>query len=103
MSRSYKKNPFCTDHKCGRNKKSKQLSNRTFRRYRLSEDIPAKPQHKKYSESYNICDYKWYMTRREAINWYNYKMEHEASYYFKKRYPTLRAWLNYWEKCHVRK
>ena len=31
MSRSYKKNPFVTDHKCGTTKSLKRLANRTFR------------------------------------------------------------------------
>ena len=43
------------------------------------------------------------MTREDAIHWYKNEMEHEASAYFKKRYPTLEAWLKYWDKCYRRK
>ena len=104
MSRSYKKNPFVTDHRCGTTKNLKRLANRTFRRkISCDEDMPARPAHKKYTESWNIHDYSWRMTREEAIEWYQYKMEYEASELFKKRYPTLEAWLKYWEKCYRRK
>lgn len=104
MSRSYKKNPYVTDHKCRTTKRSKRIANRIVRR-RLGqdEDMPARPQHKKMTESWNICDYKWRMTEAEAIEWYKYHMEDEASEYFKKCYPTLESWLKYWKKCYIRK
>jgi len=105
MSRSYKKNPFCTDHKRRWTKERKQLANRTVRRRvkDMNEDMPARLPHKKMTESWNISDYGWRMTREEAIEWYLYKAEHEASEYFLNHYPTLEAWLKYWEKCHRRK
>ena len=100
MSRSYKKNPYVTDHRCGTSKIMKRLANKTFRRMIANdEDMPARPAHRKYTESYMISDYSWRMTRQEAIQWYNT----EASEWFKKSYPTLEAWLKYWEKCHRRK
>ena len=100
MSRSYKKNPYCTDHKRRTTKNLKRLANQTFRRKIASEDeMPARPAHRKYTETWNICDYKWRMTREEAISWYLY----EASKSFKRMYPTLERWLHYWEKCHRRK
>ena len=80
MSRSYKKNPYVTDGYGG-----------------------DRNQHKKMTESWDICDYKWRMTREQAIEWYKYYSHYSASSYFKKRYPTLKAWLKYWEKCYVRK
>ena len=102
MSRSYKKNPFLTDN--GNSKNEKRIANRKFRRQiNLDEDMPARPRHKKYTESWDICDYKWRMTKQEAIDWYHTKMKYEASDYFKKHYPTLEAWLKYWEKCYRRK
>lgn len=103
MSRSYKKNPYVTDKSAG-TKSMKRIANRTVRRrLKNDEDMPARLQHKKMTESWEICDYRWRMTRADAIHWYENKMEHEASAYFKKRYPTLEAWLKYWEKCYVRK
>ena len=98
MSRSYKKNPVVTDNKGS--KYGKRQANQRFRRQiNLDDDMPARPRHKKYTESWDICDYKWRMTKQEAIIWY----ETQASYYIKKHYPTLDKWLNYWEKCHRRK
>ena len=100
MSRSYKKNPFVTDHRRGTTKGLKRLANRTVRRHvNEMEDMPSRLPHKKMTETWNIHDYSWRMTREEAIEWYKY----EASEYFKEHYPTLEAWLNYWEKCHRRK
>ena len=55
------------------------------------------------TESWDICDYRWRMTREDAIHWYKYYSNYEASAYFKKRYPTLEAWLKYWDKCYRRK
>lgn len=100
MSRSYKKNPYVTDHKRRWTKEKKRLANQSFRQQiAREEELPARPQHKKYAESWDICDYKWRMTKKEAIDWYN----QEASNWFKKRYPTLEDWLKYWEKCYRRK
>ena len=103
MSRSYKKNPYVTDHKCGTTKNSKRLANQSFRRQiAADEDMPSRPAHKKYTESWMISDYGWRMTREEAIEWYNDPSTYKTEY-FKKRYPTLDSWLNYWEKCYRRK
>lgn len=105
MSRSYKKNPYLTDHKRRSTKQSKRIANRRVRRrLRFDEDMPVRSQHKKYTETYDICDYKWRMSREEAIEWYESReKEYYVSHYFKERYPTLESWLNYWEKCHRRK
>lgn len=99
MSRSYKKNPFVTDNGSGRSF-AKREANKIFRRkVAEEEEMSSRPKFKRYSCSWNICDYKWRMTREEAIEWY----ETEASDTFKKRYPTLELWLKYWEKCYRRK
>ena len=104
MSRSYKKNPYVTDHKRRGTKQSKRIANRRVRRRLRDEDTLGRIQHKKYTESWDICDYKWRMSREEAIEWYESKeREYHISHYFKERYPTLESWLNYWEKCHRRK
>ena len=104
MSRSYKKNPYVTDHTRKVSKKNKRIANHSFRQQIAKvEDMPARTAHKKMTESWNICDYRWRMTREDAIRWYENEMKHEASTYFKKRYPTLEAWLKYWDKCYRRK
>ena len=106
MSRSYKKNPVAKDS--GDKKSMKQIANRTVRRrVKDDEDMPARLQHKKMTESWDITDFKTRMTREEAIQWYNEQLEWQKNKgsltYFLKRYPTLKAWLKYWEKCYVRK
>ena len=100
MSRSYKKNPYVTDHSQG-TKSMKRIANRRVRRrLKEDEDMPARLKHKKMTESWDICDYKWRTTREQAIQWYLYECDNP---YIKKRYPTLESYLNYWEKCHRRK
>ncbi len=101
MSRSYKKNPYATDN--GNSKIGKRIANRKFRRTSYNENTGGRLQHKKYTESWDICDYRWRMTREDAIHWYENEMNSQASSYFKKRYPTLEAWLKYWDKCYRRK
>ncbi len=99
MSRSYKKNPFLTD--CGQGRSyAKRTANKIFRRkIAEEEDMSSYPKFKKYSCSWNICDYRMRMTEEEAIEWYEYR----ASKKLKKRFPTLELWLKYWAKCYIRK
>lgn len=100
MSRSYKKSPYVTDHKRKSSKINKRLANKRFRRLiARTEDAPVGSTYKKYIDSWTICDYRWRMTREDAIHWYENVMES----YFKERYPTLKDWLKYWEKCYRRK
>ena len=100
MSRSYKKNPVAKE--TGDKKSRKQIANRRVRRrIKDNEDMPARLQHKKMTESWDITDYKTSMTREEAIIWYN--ESRNKSEKFKKRFPTLEKWLKYWDKCYRRK
>lgn len=102
MSRSYKKNPFVTDN-AGNTKSMKRFANHIVRRsIRNDEDMPARLQHKKMTQRYDIHDYRERMTYAEAIEWYNDDSQHKSAG-FKKRYPTLEAWLKYWDKCYRRK
>ena len=108
MSRSYKKNPYVTDNSNGRRKFSKRHANHRVRqRVSMDDELPARLQHKKMTCSWDICDYRWRMTRQEAIQWYKEELEWQKNKgslkYFLKRYPTLEAWLKYWEKCYRRK
>ena len=95
MSRSYKKSPYVTDH----HRKSSKINKR------IAKDMPARPQHRKYTESYNICDYKFRMSKEEAIKWYEKRIKDDSlrGDYVRERFPTLESWLNYWEKCYRRK
>jgi len=102
MSRSYKKNPFATDHRRKSSKISKRRANHQFRQKLMYIDgIPIHSQHKKYTNSYDICDYKSRMTKQDAIDWYNEQIL--SNRYWKKSFPTLDSWLDYWEKCYTRK
>ena len=102
MSRSYKKNPFVTDNS-PITKTMKRIANRTVRRsIRNDEDMPARIQHKKMTQRYNIHDYRERMSRVEAIYWYNDDSQYKSAA-FRKRFPTLEAWLKYWDKCYRRK
>lgn len=108
MSRSYKKNPYVTDHTRKVNKKNKRIANHSFRQQiAKTEDMPARTAHKKMTESWNICDYRWRMTREDAIRWYEeeliWQKQKGTIKFFLKRYPTLEAWLKYWDKCYRRK
>lgn len=108
MSRSYKKNPVATDNSNGRRKINKRHANHRVRqRISMDDELSARLQHKKMTCSWDICDYRWRMTRQEAIQWYKEELEWQKNKgslkYFLKRYPTLEAWLKYWEKCYRRK
>lgn len=97
MSRSYKKHPFVTDHKRKSTKASKQLANRRFRR---TIDLYQGSSYRKYSNSYDICDYKWWTSEKDAIDWYINICDNS---YIRGKYPTLENYLNYWSKCALRK
>lgn len=107
MSRSYKKSPYVTDHHRKSSKINKRIANHSFRQRlnEFDEDMPARPQHRKYTESYNICDYKFRMSREEAVKWYEKRIKDDSlrGDYVRRRFPTLESWLNYWEKCYRRK
>ena len=97
MSRSYKKHPFITDHKRKVTKTNKQLANRRFRRM---GELCQGGSYKKYSDSWDICDYKWWTTEKDAIDWYINVCDNS---YVRGKYKTLEDYLNYWAKCAVRK
>ena len=63
MSRSYKKNPYCTDGSPHTTKESKKFANKKVRNY---EDIPNGSAYKKVSESWDIHDYVSNRTWEEA-------------------------------------
>lgn len=53
MSRSYKKYPVIKDKNSG----MKKCANRKIRRSKYMEDIPNGKAYRKFSETYDICDY----------------------------------------------
>lgn len=64
MSRSYKKTPWCGDHK---GKIKKRIANQSVRR-QLRRDLELVPQRGAYKKlycSWEICDYGWILTWEE--------------------------------------
>lgn len=61
MSRSRKKNPVVTQTNC---KLAKKDANRKIRN---TEDIGSGNNYKKHYNSWNICDYKFWVKRLEGI------------------------------------
>ena len=101
MSRSYKKNPWVNDHKRRWTKESKRIANRRFRRMDINYDgAPSRSFHKRYTQPYDICDFCWYWSERQAKDAYT---NGELNNYIYSHYPTMGDWLNYWAKCAKRK
>lgn len=91
MSRSYKKHPRVKDPA---NKNAKRFANKKVRK---TDNIPSGGGYKKIYCSWEISDYCWIWTKKQAIqDW-----EKEKGY--STRFETLEEWLDYWEKCTRRK
>ena len=99
MSRSVKKNPVIKDN--GKSKKAQKThANRIVRR-KLKDpefDIADGKAYKKEFESWNIADYVSRWTKEDAIKLYN-----EDRLVDRRKFPTLEKWLEYWEKCMIKK
>ena len=105
MSRSYKKTPYVTDHSQG-TKSMKRIANRMVRRRVKNmndEELPSHMKSKRMTESWMICDYRWYTSKEEAIKWYLEEIRLRPNGYYAIHYPTIKDYLNFWEKCHRRK
>lgn len=123
MSRSYKKFPACTDAgRHGSRKDMRTLANRCVRRkmntltaQSMDDDDAfvmtsprAKSSYKKHFESYDIHDYKficsrknaskkWESDRKKALNgglWGNWYLKNQE---------TIEDYLKWWEKHYYRK
>lgn len=94
MSRSYKKNPWVTDHKAGTTKDTKKFANKTVRH---KKNLPSgKAAYRKVFESWNICDYKYMWTWEEAKKKWE---ESDKDDHIKRRFPDLKSYYRYWLKC----
>lgn len=60
MSRSKRKHPVITDQQHRNTKLAKRFANQCVRR---ATDVPDGKAYKKFSCSWNICDYKSYITK----------------------------------------
>jgi hypothetical protein len=93
MMHSYNRSPYIKDH----NRKHKRFANKRVRRHL---NIPSGSSYKRIYQSWNICDYKWLWTKRDAIKEYTLRCTND---YFKRQYPTLELYLDYWARCVRRK
>lgn len=101
MSRSFKKEPVVNDHKRKSTKKNKQIANRRVRRINKKlTSISPRSYHKRMTETWDITDYAWRWTQRQAVQEY---VDGSLSEYIYEHYPSLEAWLDYWERCCKRK
>ena len=94
MSRSYKKNPYLTDNSTS--KFGKKLANKRVR-MKLKNKLLQNSDYKKLTESYEICDFKFFSTRQDALNWY---YAHQDDEYIKRMYPTEKEVLAQWYRCY---
>ena len=93
MSRSYKKSPICKD----RNSYMKRYANRRLRRQKNKHMLQHKS-YRKYTSSYDICDYIFRTDFNEYV-----EMENKFSKLFNKP-PKSRKELYYeWYKTYKRK
>ena len=106
MSRSYRKNTFVVDRH-GRNirrKFFKKYYNRSLRNLmNKTGEIIQNSEYKKFSNSWNICDYRWYWSEKDAKDEYfrmlnNYIINPRTYEYFFKKYPTLESWMHKYKK-----
>lgn len=90
MSRSYKKNPYVTDNSKGRKGHGRPMKAYAAKKVRHYKDMPttgSRSFYKKVFCSYEICDYKWRLTKEQAIlDWHEEEKEYPCwhSYYIHK-------------------
>ena len=95
MSRSYK---HSTLSKQQNTKGMKRHANHKVRRHAM--ELPSKGStYKKLFPSYDICDWKWWWSKKEAINCWKNAQNHGYGFY---RTITLEECVADW-KCSMRK
>ncbi|MFD1954844.1 hypothetical protein ACFSL6_11885 [Paenibacillus thailandensis] len=94
MSRSIKKSPVLTDHHTPGTRWSKWQANKAVRRFR--GDIQHGKWYRKLYCSWNICDYRSFKTKQQAIH------EWETSRWLRDRLTQAEA-IKDWEKLYKRK
>lgn len=105
MSKSYKKTPYCTDHRARTTKKMKRCANKTVRQF--TEVIPRGTSYKKLFCSYDICDYKFYC----PLNEHKRKIEADVKAFVNGALPydprdekhIPRNSYDFWRKSYFRK
>lgn len=95
MSRSVKKSPVWTDHQTPGTSWAKRLANKTVRRF--SGEVQNGKWYRKLYCSWDICDYRFYKTRQQAIH------EWETSHSPRNRLLTRADVIKDWDKSYRRK
>ena len=100
MSRSYKKQPYITDSSGSKERKKVANSHVRSTVRELDEYLPQGSDYKKIHEPWDIHDYKFTMTKREMIQWWE---KYKDTPYVKKKYPTMRHIIRQWYKLYRNK
>jgi len=95
MSNSVKKAPVYTDHQTPSTRWSKRQANKAVRRF--MGDVQNGKWYRKLFCSWNICDYRSYKTKQQAIQ------EWETSQWLRERLATRTEAIKDWKKFYKRK
>jgi hypothetical protein len=93
MSKSYKKYPVVRQEKI--NKTDKKINNRKIRHQRIDYSLKGGMYQKLM-----VGDWHYIWTKQDAIKKYNSCQDNK---FFIKQFPTLEDYIDFWEKCCVRK
>ena len=97
MSRSYKKHPYLKESS-KHTKYGKKFANRKVRN---SDDTLQHRDYKKQYCSWEISDYKFYMSKQEIID--EFFASRNEEYHWMKKFKTLKEALTWWKKTYLRK
>ena len=97
MSKSYKKHPYLKESS-QHTKYGKKFANRKVRK---SEETLQHKDYKKQYCSWEISEYKFYMSEQEVIN--EFFASRNEEYHWMKKFKTLKEALTWWKKTDLRK
>lgn len=105
MGKSVKKNPVVTDNAHSHAGK-KRASKKVRQALKNSDELLNGNLYKRVTESWEISDYSFRLTKAEAIELYYRYIAEEALYgstWTLDKYPTEQDFLNWWASCYERK
>lgn len=97
MSRSYKKHPYLKESS-PHTKYGKRFANK---RVRNSNDTLQHRDYKKQYCSWEISDYRFYMSKQEVID--EFFKSRNGEYHWMKKFKTLKEAITWWKKTYLRK